>query len=88
MYDDADAESAMKPTAYWVRLFLWVSGIATMLLLAVNLLKGYSLDDSLSESFTWGLVSAVIFTGSRFYHARKNIACALCGDYPPVTGGK
>ncbi|MDB5919367.1 MAG: hypothetical protein JWR40_3601 [Massilia sp.] len=76
----------MKSTQFWVRRFLWVTGIVTMILIAAALLRGRSLDTALSESFTWALVAAAIFTGSRYYQARKGIACALCKDTVDTAG--
>jgi hypothetical protein len=70
----------MKSTQFWVRRFLWVTGIVCMILIAAALLRGRSLDTALSESFAWALVASAIFTGSRYYKARKGIACALCRD--------
>jgi hypothetical protein len=70
----------VKSKEFWVKRFLWVTGIVAMTLLAAALLRGRSLDTALSESFGWALVSAAIFTASRYYQARKGIACALCKD--------
>ncbi len=70
----------MKSKEFWVKRFLWVAGIAFMVLMAAALLRGRSVDTAQSESFIWALVTAGVFTGSRYYQARKGIACALCND--------
>lgn len=70
----------MKTHEYWVRLYLFTAGIATMLLVGVNLFKGYALDDVLAQSFGWGLFSALVYTGARWYQAGRQAACALCRD--------
>jgi|GEM_PF-3349788 len=70
----------MKTYESWVRMFLFAAGIATMLLLGVNLFKGYALEDVLTQSFGWGLFSALVYTGARWRQARKQAACALCRD--------
>ena len=70
----------MKSTGFWVKRFLWMTGMSTMLLLGVELLKGHALEDSLSFAFLWGLIASTLFTGSRYYNARKGVACALCKD--------
>lgn len=70
----------MKSKEFWVRRFLWVSGIVFMILMAASLLRGRAMETALSESFVWALVSAAIFTGWRYYQARKGVACALCKD--------
>ena len=75
----------MKSTQFWVRRFLWVTGIVTMILVAAALLRGRSLETALSESFIWALVAAAIFTVARYRQARKGIACALCRDTVDTT---
>lgn len=72
----------MKSKQFWVRRFLWMTGIVFMILMAASLLRGRTVDRALSESFTWALVSAAVFTGWRYYKARKGVACALCKDTP------
>jgi hypothetical protein len=70
----------MKSKQFWVRRFLWMTGSVCMIPVASSLLRGRPLETALSESFTWALISAGIFTGWRYHHARKGIACALCKD--------
>ena len=70
----------MKSTEFWVKRFLWVTGIVFMIWMGVELLKGGSLEDGLASAFGWALLSSAIFTGSRYYNARRGIACALCRD--------
>lgn len=70
----------MKSKQFWVRRFLWVTGIVFMILMAAALLRGRTLDTALTESFIWALVSSAIFTGARYYQARRGVACALCKD--------
>ena len=70
----------MKSTASWARRFLWMTGMVFMILMGAALLKGGTLEDGLSGAFGWALVSAAIFTGSRYYYARRGVACALCKD--------
>jgi hypothetical protein len=72
----------MKPLAFWVRRFLVVAGLATFIILGSKLLRGAALDDVLSESFLWGLAAAAIFTATRYYNAKRGVACAMCRDTP------
>lgn len=72
----------MKTKQLWVRRYLWATGIAFMLLMAASLLRDRAVERALSESFTWALVSAAVFTGWRYHQARKGTACALCKDTP------
>ncbi len=70
----------MKSKAFWVKRFLWMTGMVFMVVMAAALLKGRAIETSLSDSFIWALVSAGVFTGWRYYQARKGVACALCKD--------
>ena len=70
----------MKTKQFWVRRFLWVTGIVFMLLMAASLLRGREVERALTESFTWALVASAVFTGRRYHLARKGVACALCRD--------
>jgi hypothetical protein len=47
---------------------------------AASLLRGRAVETALSESFLWALISSVVFTGWRYYQARRGVACALCRD--------
>jgi hypothetical protein len=70
----------MKTNAKWVKLFLKTVGAATMLLIAVGLLRGRELDTVLSQAFIWGLIGGSIFTAAQWDKARRNAQCALCRD--------
>lgn len=72
----------MKSKELWVRRFLWMTGIVFMILLGAAMLRGRSIDIALSESFIWALISSGVFTGWRYYQARKQSACRLCKDTP------
>lgn len=70
----------MKSKEFWVKRFLWVTGIVFMILMAAALLRGRAVEEALASSFLWGLISSAVFTGSRYYQASKGISCALCKD--------
>jgi hypothetical protein len=70
----------MKSTAFWIRRFFVVSGLAIVILVAADLLKGGTLDGAIPSALAWALIASAIFTGSRYHRARKGQACALCRD--------
>lgn len=70
----------MKSTAFWIGRFCTVVAIVFAILLVAGLLRGRPVATVLADSLLWALVSATIFTVSRYYQARKGIACALCRD--------
>lgn len=70
----------MKSIGFWIKRYFWMTGIVFVILLAAALLRGRAMEAALSESSVWALVSAGVFTGWRYYQARKGVACALCKD--------
>ena len=70
----------MKSTGFWVRRYFVVAGGAFVLLVAVGLLKGRELERVALESLFWAVVTAAVFTATRYRSARKGEACALCRD--------
>ena len=70
----------MKSKEFWVKRFLWMTGIVFMILMAASLLRGRVMETALPESFMWALISSAVFTGWRYYNARKGVACAMCRD--------
>lgn len=70
----------MKSTEFWVKRFLWMTGIVFMILMAAALFRDRAMDTALTESFIWALVSSAVFTGWRYSQARKGVACAMCRD--------
>jgi hypothetical protein len=70
----------MKSKEFWVKRYLWAAGIVFMILMAAALLRGRTIEEALTASFVWALVSSAVFTGWRYYQARKGVACALCKD--------
>jgi len=69
-------------TAFWIRRFLLVFGIAFSAIVSAHLLRGHELVFSLTESAVWAMISANIFVGARIFHSRQGRRCALCNDIP------
>ena len=70
----------MKSTGFWIRRYLVVAAVASVLLVGVGMLKGRTLERAAPEALFWGVVSAGVFTAARYRSARKGEACALCRD--------
>ncbi len=70
----------MKSKQFWIIRFLWVLVSAFFILFGVQAAKGYSAEEALIHALVWSLVSATIFTATRYYYASKNVACAMCRD--------
>jgi hypothetical protein len=68
----------MKTNEYWVKMYLFTTGIVTMILIGAGLLRDRALDDVLASSFGWALLSAALYTGRRWYLHRTGAPCAVC----------
>jgi hypothetical protein len=76
------------PTSFWIKRFFTVFRSAFVIIGAVQLLKGRSLEYSVTEAAIWAGIAAAIFIVARYFQARKNIPCALCKDTPESNDGK
>ena len=74
--------AAMYGPAFWIKRFLMVSALVFAILLAAEVVKGGTLQGGWPSALFWASTSAAVFTGSRYYQARKGLACALCRDLP------
>lgn len=74
----------MMGTAFWIKRFLTVLVAAFAIICSAQLLKGHQLAHAAAEAALWGFISAAIFTGARFWQARKGQHCALCRDTPEM----
>lgn len=70
----------------WSKLFVKVAMLATVALIAIDLVKGRPLETAATNGLVWGLIVAAIVMASRAYRGRRNRACALCTDAPAETG--
>ena len=69
---------------FWIRRFLAVFVVAACVIAGVQWLKGHALAWSVEQGVPWALVSATVFTGSRFWQACRGRHCALCRDTPEM----
>ena len=74
--------SAMKSPMFWITRFLQVLALVFVILLAAEIIKGGTVAGGWLDSAIWSSVAATVFTGSRYYRARRGQACALCQDLP------
>ena len=72
-------------TAFWVRRFLFVFGLAFLGIATGQLIQGRTFKYSLTQALFWAAISASIFTGSRIYQSRKGRHCALCQRHSRVS---
>lgn len=73
-------------TSFWIRRFVLVALTLFIIIGGVQYLKGHSAGYSIGQGILWALVSATIFTVSRFYQSRRGQHCALCNDIPDQSG--
>ena len=72
--------------AFWIRRFVLVWTIASVLIAGVQALKGHDLAYSLTQGLLWATISAVIFIAARLYQSRRGQHCAICRDTPEMRG--
>ncbi len=70
----------MKSKRFWIRRYLLVMGAVFSILGTVYMLQGLAPASAASDALLWSFVSASIFIVTRYYHASKGRACALCQD--------
>ena len=73
--------------SFWIRRFLTVLALAALIIGGAQLLKGYDLAASSRHAAIWAPITAVIFTGGRFFQSRRGRHCALCRDTPGMGVG-
>jgi hypothetical protein len=71
-------------TGFWIRRFFTVLGGASLIICAAQLLRGHELPDAALQGTIWGVISATVFTMSRFFQARQGRHCAICSDTPEM----
>jgi len=69
-------------SAFWIKRFFAATLLVFVLLMAVELLKGHSVEGALMFSVIWSLITSAVFTGARIYRRRKGQYCAICRDAP------
>jgi hypothetical protein len=78
-------------TKFWIKRFLTVLAGAFVVICAAQLLQGRNLHHSALHGGIWALLSATVFTVSRYFQARRGQHCAVCRDTPemqhPEHGG-
>ena len=68
---------------FWARRFATVFSGAFAILLAVRLLRGWSLVEAAAFVAGWALVATSIFVAARIYRTRQGQVCELCNDLQP-----
>lgn len=69
---------------FWIKRFLLVLVAAFAVICAAQLLKGRALDYATTHAALWSVVTALVFTGARYFQARRGQHCAICKDTPEM----
>lgn len=72
--------------SFWVRRFIAVAAALFFIIGAVQMLKGHLIGEAALQGLIWSVISATVFTVSRFFQARRGQHCALCNDIPKARG--
>jgi cytochrome c biogenesis protein CcdA len=68
----------MKKKSYWIGQFVLACTTMFSTLVAVGLLRGEIFAAHWIENLAWAAAASTIFIGSRYWQARKGVACAAC----------
>jgi hypothetical protein len=69
-------------TGFWIKRFLTVLLGAFAIICGAQLLRGHDVAYSPTQAAIWSTLSALTFTISRFFQARRGQCCAICKDTP------
>lgn len=73
--------------AFWIKRFLTVLVGAFIVIAAAQLLKGREVAYSILQGAIWGLLTAAVFTGARYWQSSRGQHCAICKDTPEMRVG-
>jgi len=71
-------------SSFWIRRFLTVLIGAFVVIFLAQQLRGHDPAYAAVQASIWAPLSAVIFTITRFFQARRGQHCALCKDTPEM----
>ncbi|MGA7297584.1 MAG: hypothetical protein WBW92_08760 [Rhodanobacteraceae bacterium] len=71
-------------TRFWILRFLTVLAGAFVIIGLAQMLRGHDLLYSVNQAAIWSIISASVFTVSRYVQARNNQHCAICKDTPEM----
>lgn len=70
--------------SFWIKRFFTVLLGAFVVIAVAQRIKGHDLAYAIEQGAIWAPISAAIFTGARFFQARRGDHCALCRDTPEM----
>lgn len=68
---------------FWITRYLLASGILFIILALVEVSKGATSRNDILSALAWALVASAIFIGSKYWRARKQLACTVCSTDKP-----
>ena len=71
-------------TGFWIKRFVIVLAVAFAVIFAAQWLRGRGIDYAATHAALWAVVSALVFTGARYFQARRGQHCAICKDTPEM----
>ena len=72
----------MRQFTHWAGQYLLAACSMFLLLETVDMLRGEAFGLAWRESAAWAVLASAIFIGSRYYQAKKGVACAICPEPP------
>ena len=70
----------MKSKRFWIGRYVLVMGALFSILGIVYMLQGQAPAAAAGDALLWSFIAANVFILTRYYHASRGRACALCRD--------
>ncbi|ACV27937.1 hypothetical protein [Kangiella koreensis] len=70
--------------SFWIKRFFAVLIGVFVVVAVAQYLKNDDVAYALTQGAIWAPITAIIFTASRFFQARRGQHCALCKDTPEM----
>jgi hypothetical protein len=71
-------------TIFWIKRFLTVSVGTFVIVCIAQMRKGHDLSYATIQGAIWGIITAAVFTVTRFFQSRRGQHCAICKDTPEM----
>ena len=68
----------MPPLSHWIVQYLLAVVSMTLLLTAIDMMGGETLQRALLSALAWSAVASALFIGTRYRNMKRGIACAVC----------
>jgi hypothetical protein len=84
LFKEMKRGASLMGTIFWLRRFVAVYLIASLVIAGAQSLKGHTLHYAALQGLVWGAMSAAIFVIARMVQSSRGEHCAICRDTPQM----